>query len=134
MPTNPKSSPRPTARRSSIFLIVHSRLALAMAIGVAFLVFHFSPASAEPVSIILPSNAAPRLEFGAQKLAEALQACKLDAAIAHSWNGAPGNIVVNRSPNPDLGREAFSFALAGNGDVVISASDDSGALYGCLEL
>jgi hypothetical protein len=33
-----------------------------------------------------------------------------------------------------LGSEGFSFALGDNNDVFISAADDSGALYACLEL
>ena len=36
------------------------------------------------VSIVVASNAAPRVEFGAEKLAEALKAVKLDATIVHS--------------------------------------------------
>ena len=41
---------------------------------------------------------------------------------------------MNRWPNREVGREGFSFALGGNNDVSISAADNSGALYGCLEL
>ena len=39
---------------------------------------------AETISIVILTNAAPRVEFGAEKLAEALKAVKLDATIIHS--------------------------------------------------
>src|ERR1051325_2058725 len=89
---------------------------------------------AETVSIVIASNAAPRVQFGAEKLVEAFKAAKLDAAIARSVDTPGQKILVNRQPNRDAGREGFSFALGGNGDVWISSADDSGTLYGCLEL
>ena len=50
-------------------------------ICVAFTLFISFAVHAETVSIIVASNAAPRVVFGAEKLAEALKAVKLDAAV-----------------------------------------------------
>jgi len=92
------------------------------------------PARAEKVSIVIPTNASPRLQFGARQLADALDAVKSGAEITgwgtNSWQKiylqAPGNAVTKR--------EGFRFDVMGNNNVVIASSDDSGALYGCLEL
>ena len=89
---------------------------------------------AENISIVIASNAAPRAQFGAETLVSALQVAKLDATIVRSEKIPGRNIWVNRPPDPTLGNEGFSFALGDNGDIFISAADDSGALYGCLEL
>lgn len=103
---------------------------------------------AETISIVVPTNAAPRVEFGAEKLAEAINAAKIDsdavvgrlkgerinAVVVRPDKAAWPNIWVNRWPASGLGREAFSFTIGGNNDIFISSDDDSGALYGCLEL
>ena len=91
-------------------------------------------ARAETISIVIASNAAPRVEFGAEKLMEALKSVKLEAAIARSEITPGQKILINRWPSRESGREGFSFSLGGNNDVAISGADDSGALYGCLEL
>jgi len=91
-------------------------------------------ADAENISIVITSNAAPRVQFGAETLVSALHAAKLDASIVRSEQSLGRKIWVNRRPDPALGNEGFSFALGDNGDIFISAADDSGALYGCLEL
>jgi hypothetical protein len=112
-------------------------------------------ARAETVSIVIPTNAAPRVEFGAKKLAEALKAVKLDAAIVRSEPKSGPSIMLSQSRDPALGREGFSMIRSSrrqeaqiskrqtaNGNrqsesespYVVSYGDDSGALYGCLEL
>ena len=101
---------------------------------IACLVWSSFVARAQIVSIVIPSNAAPRVQFGAEKIAEALKGVKLDAAIVRSVDVPGQKVLVNHQLNPEAGREGFSFALGGNGDVFVSSSDDSGALYGCLEL
>jgi hypothetical protein len=91
-------------------------------------------AGAESISIILQTNAAPRVEFGAQQLLTALKAANLDAQIARSDKATGKKIFVNRWPGLETAHEGFSFALGGNNDIGISGADDSGTLYGCLEL
>ena len=100
----------------------------------AVLAIFVSVAHAETISIVIASNAAPRVEFGAEKIAEALKAVKLDAAIVRTVDAPGQKILVNHQINREAGREGFSFALGGNDDVWILAADDSGTLYGCLEL
>jgi hypothetical protein len=89
---------------------------------------------AETISIVIPTNAAPRVAFGAEKIAEALAAVKWEAAITSSLSEPGRKILVDRWPDKNGPPEGFSFALGDNNDISISAADDSGVLYGCLEL
>src|ERR1039457_7661439 len=105
-------------------------------------------ARAEMISIVIASNAAPRVEFGAEKILEALKAVKLDAAIVPSSAGKISAVVTGASSEQAAGRriylarlktggksESFTFApfMVGSNETII-ADDDSGLLYGCLEL
>jgi hypothetical protein len=96
----------------------------------------FVPGSgrAETVAVVVATNAAPRVVFGAEKLAEALKSVKLAAAIVRSENVSGRKIILNQPCDPAIPSEGFRFDLRGNDDVVIASGDDSGALYGCLEL
>jgi hypothetical protein len=112
-------------------------------------------ARAETVSIVIPTNAAPRVQFGAQKLAGALKAASLDVAIVHSEPKSGPEILLNESRDLAVGREGFSLICSSRREeaqtsnrqsaignrqsepefrCVVSYNDDSGALYGCLEL
>jgi hypothetical protein len=91
-------------------------------------------ARGEVISIVVPTNAAPRVEFGAEKLADALRAVKLDATIVHSENVSGRKIHLETPHDPAVGSEGFRFGLTGNDDVAVISGDDSGTLYGCLEL
>jgi len=101
---------------------------------------------AETISIVIPTNATPRIVFGAEKLVEALKAVKLEAAVARSENISGQKILLRQSPDAALGSECFSISRR-RGDesqikteekletpYVVSYGGDSGALYGCLEL
>src|SRR6185503_8793006 len=89
----------------------------------------------ETISIVITSNAAPRVQFGAEKLMEALKAVKVDAAIVNSETG-PARKIHLESPYDysAIGREGFEIDWMGNNDLAISSGDDSGTFYGCLEL
>ena len=105
-----------------------SKIILCIALMVAFAV------RGQTISIVVASNAPPRIGFGAEKLARAIKAVKLDATIVLSEK-VPGRKIHLETPHDaGMGREGFRFDLAGNNDVVITAGDDSGTLYGCLEL
>ncbi len=54
-------------------------------------------AHAETVSIVIPSNPAPRVEFGAEKLVAALKAVKLQAAVVRSAPSS-GQRICRSSP------------------------------------
>jgi hypothetical protein len=90
-------------------------------------------AHAEIVSIVITSNAAPRVEFGAEKLVEALQDVKLDAVIVRSEKST-GKIILNQPHDPGEKSEGFRIYLSDINQLVVSSKDDSGTLYGCLEL
>ncbi len=101
----------------------------------AFALLRFSSvARAESVSIVLASNAAPRVEFGAERLVEALRAINTDASIVRSGNVSSRRILLESRHDSTVGREGFRLGWLGNNDLSVTGGDDSGALYGCLEL
>lgn len=101
---------------------------------------------AETISIVIASNAAPRVQFGAEKLEAALQAVKLEAAVVKGEPKVGRRIWLNAVYHPEIGREGFLVSPPSRGgllnsnvprtaqDVFISGADDSGLLYGGLEL
>src|SRR5262249_35059273 len=91
-------------------------------------------AHAETVPIVVASNASPRVEFGALKLADALRAARVDTEIVRSQSGAGKKIFVSKVYDSDAGREGFMLRTIDNVDLAVVSVDDSGALYGCLEL
>lgn len=92
-------------------------------------------ANAETVSIVLPTNAAPRVVFGAEKLAAALRGARLEAAIVRSAPAAGPMIIVGQPRSAGSQREEFYLSQTKLGGFpMVLGEDDSGALYGCLEL
>ena len=78
-----------------------------------------SVARAEMVSIVIASNAAPRVEFGAEKLVEALQAVKLTAVIVHSDAVASPKIWINPPHNLPIGHEGFQIGQVGGAGALL---------------
>jgi hypothetical protein len=99
----------------------------------ALLLAIMSIAKAETISVVIATNAAPRVDFGAEKIVEALKAVKLDAAIVRSEKSV-GKIILNQSHDPNEKPEGFHIYLSDINQLVVISKDDSGALYGCLEL
>ena len=90
---------------------------------------------AETVAIVIATNAAPRVEFGAEKIAEALKSAGLDSVITHAGNLSGTNICLNKQPVLRIAPEGFSLVPGmRKEDRTILAGDDSGLLYGSLEL
>lgn len=89
---------------------------------------------AETIDIIVGTNAAPRVQFGAEKLADSLEAVKLDAIVTPSETGSGRMIHLETMHDSTIGSEGFRFALADNNDIFVTSGGDSGTLYGCLEL
>ena len=107
---------------------------------------------AETISIAIPTNASPRVEFGAEKIVEALKAVKLEAPIEHTFHFKEGqdSIIIgyqNDTPinglvesgqihflHGDPVGEGFAISSHGAGIHGITANSDSGLLYGCLEM
>ena len=108
---------------------------------------------AETVSIVIASNAVPRVEFGAEKIAEALTAVNINAAIVRAEPESGPKIRVNPTASMDSllvtkmnkqaairpaaapEREGFFITPSkAGGFPIVTGADDSGRLYGCLEL
>ena len=86
--------------------------------------------NAETVSIVLPTNAAPRVQFGAEKIAEALKVAGFNAVTVHQPTSGK-EVVIANAGGP--GKEGFTLA-GDSGALGITGGDDSGAFYGCLEM
>lgn len=129
---------------------LHFRLALLLLLGAVGL--SGGVVGAESVSIVLASNAAPRIEFGASQVAVALRNSGLEPTVIRVADTTPsargvlvgtvqqpvirdllkaGKLTLN---NGEPGCEGFVLATLNNGSTAVVGGDDSGALYGCLEL
>ena len=109
------------------------------------------PANHDRVSIVLTSDANPRIEFGASRLLQALKKEGYETKLVHQ-NSISQNercIIVGTSsdalirnavafykikPINSAAKESFAITSAEDHSIIISGSDHSGALYGCLEL
>jgi len=111
-------------------------------------------AQASPVQVIVPADAVSRVEYGAAQLVVALQAVGLEAAMvrgdAPMTSRGTAQIVINEARSTALrllfdraqikfaegepGREGFVLATVSEGLIAVAGGDESGELYGCLEL
>ena len=98
-------SSQPWAKRYNPFGIVLRFVALPVLI--AFVIFLSLAARAENMSIVIATNAAPRVEFGAEKLVEALKAVGMDSAIVCSDKTPGRKIYLNQPHDSGAGREGF---------------------------
>jgi len=96
--------------------------------------FFVSGMGTNTILIVSPTNASPRVWFGANKILDALSNAGRPAGIVGQEIQGPRKISLNSSNISTLKPEGFQFDVAGNGDITISGRDDSGTLYGCLEL
>jgi hypothetical protein len=88
----------------------------------------------EKVHILLPSKAAPRVQFGAEQLAKNLKTWGYDALITSSTKNLNTNIIIlGIDATKGLAKEGFVIEAA-NKKINITGADESGVLYGCLEL
>src|SRR5690349_1486376 len=65
------------------------------------------PVSAESVSIVIATNASPRMQFGAEKLVEALKAVKLDSTIVRTEPKTGPRIYVSEPHQTGSSSEGF---------------------------
>ncbi|HEY3761672.1 MAG TPA: hypothetical protein VGN23_07985 [Verrucomicrobiae bacterium] len=95
--------------------------------------------SAGPVSlnktvyIVVGTNAAPRVEYGAEQILTALKTVNLDGQIVPSLTG-PGRIILDQPHESNEKPEGFHIYLSDINDLVVVSKDDSGTLYGCMEI
>ncbi|HEY1661637.1 MAG TPA: hypothetical protein VGI03_04400 [Verrucomicrobiae bacterium] len=85
------------------------------------------------VFIVVPANAAPRVEYGAEQIVEALKAVNLDGMIVNSREGR-GDILLDQPHDLAEKPEGFHIYSSDNGDLIVISKDDSGTLYGCMEI
>ena len=87
------------------------------------------PAQRRVVAIVLPANAAPRVQFGVGRLRAALEA----AGYSVDGKGGAGQRTVVVGVKAAHANEGFAIYSTGN-VIHIDGADPSGAMYGCLEL
>ncbi len=102
-------------------------------------------------TLVLPTHAHARLRYGAERLAAALRAAGYSVQVQQQDKLLPkkGLILIGLATDPLVrqaattvppatgkapGKEGFSILSTKNETVIISGTDNSGALYGCLEL
>ncbi len=98
--------------------------------------FFASASRAETVSIVINSNASPRVIFAAEKLTEAVKSLEWKPVTVQSGAQLEGvRIFLNQPNQPDRPKEGFMIDPAFNGpDLTILANNDSGILYASLEI
>ncbi len=90
-------------------------------------------AQAGSITIYIPTNAAPRVQFGAQELAKVLGQVGETASVQPESSAKPGRYVDITTSASESGKEGY--VISGDaGALSIAGGDDSGALYGCLDL
>ncbi|MEB2363157.1 MAG: hypothetical protein OZ929_17610, partial [Bryobacterales bacterium] len=102
--------------------------------------------TARPIRVVVPKDAAPRVEFGVARLMNALRSVGYDPVRAAARDGGPAIVIGNPKKDPALARlvrtaspaflnpEGFVMAGLGGGVTAVGATGDTGLLYGCLEL
>jgi hypothetical protein len=107
-------------------------------------------ASKQTISIIIPTAANQRIKFGAEKLSKALVGAGYNAKTIAANNASSGKGIIvvgtagdqlvknaksvyHLAANKTVGKEGFNISSSKD-NIVISGTDNSGALYGCIEL
>jgi hypothetical protein len=102
--------------------------------------------NAAPVRIRIADRAAPRVEHGVERLQAALLATGAEVRVMRGNFSEPADILagsisdegirshVSSAPRGKPGREGFVLSGGAGRPLVIAGADDSGTLYGCLEL
>jgi hypothetical protein len=105
---------------------------------------------AKSVSVVVSANSHSRVKYGATKLIASLKAHGYTTALVNKWPAtAKGAVVAIGNVNDNivksgfqkvkynsvkpLGKEGFTIQSSKN-TIIIGGADNSGALYGCLEL
>src|SRR6266542_4115034 len=103
------------------------------------------------VSIVMPTSNNARIEFGVLKLEEALRQAGYQVKLLHENHiSVKGRLIITGKCDDDILqkaislykihrvdstiKEGFTIASAPDHNIIISGTDNSGALYGCIEL
>ena len=90
-----------------------------LVLGIVLALAALAPAA----TITIDPDAGPRVQFGRDRLRQACAASGIFDA----------HVLIDTSRG-DAKKEGFRIATAADGTITITGNDDSGALYGCLEL
>ena len=91
-------------------------------------------AHAETITVSISAKAAPRVAFGAERLAAALKDAGFESSIIRGRKQAGTDRTIVVTAHGSAGREGFAFTTRTDSLIEIEGGDASGALYGCLEL
>lgn len=101
---------------------------------ISFILFLLCSCSENKISILIPENASQRLEFGVEKLKNALEEKNYSVTLITSTDKQDGlTISINENSDGALPKEGYSITK-NNNSIEITGNDASGALYGCIEL
>lgn len=104
--------------------------------------------SSKTVDLIIPATASPRAKYGAEKLQQQLKLSGYLVKTTSQKQSASNTIEVGLLTDPLIksalkkyhihfdktpGKEGFAINASGN-HIIIAGADNSGVLYGCLEL
>jgi len=102
--------------------------------GVAALAMATLSAGARTATLEVSPPVPARVQFGVEKLTAALTQAGFTVAPAPAVPTQDDSLVIRLVREPALGREGFRLRTGPGGEGVIAGGDDSGLLYGCLEL
>lgn len=100
-----------------------------------FSIILFASCSKEKVTIVTGENPSSRVSFGIEKLKSSLEDAKYDVSIVTTSDENASNLTIRVGVNTagSLAKEGYSIKSENNA-VNILGNDESGALYGCIEL
>lgn len=96
----------------------------------------------ETIILAFPAHAAPRIQYGIDQLAEVLKGLHYHIVFKYSTlpvKGPVRSISIGKTKqllikNANERREGYTISSLTKENMVVSGADDSGVLYGCLEL
>jgi len=103
------------------------------------------------ITLVFSADAAPRVKYGIEHLSGVLRSLKYNVVVSKSGGnigaakhtpvsgrclfiGKRGDKHLMLVASLKMGKEGYSISSLSNRNLVISGTDDSGILYGCLEL
>ncbi|MDR2917317.1 MAG: hypothetical protein LBV74_21190 [Tannerella sp.] len=99
-----------------------------------FNIFLLISCSKEKINIFVEENDSARIDFGVEKLKAALENAEYEVYLITSAENVQG-LTISVGINTDKSLEKEGFRIISENNVTkISGNDESGALYGCIEL